>query len=319
MESVIRKAKKFKNDPKQFLLDSKVFKKTKFRRDRNYSDSEPRVIGLVDLSTAGLVELKDKKILHDSFSTLFLVDSEAKNLSRAPILGDLFRNSNDFIGFREKTLFALRVRDTEEEFSDVYEKLAHVKEWHSGILSSFKNIILVGRYIKFAEFFRSANVGCRIYAILNERDTMVNPKVYESIDHFICHHIHIGECGFKKDLSFFKNTNELLNAIEQRVTQAGIKPYDYLVPVFGDTGYLEDIDELNVKSVDIYLKRSLNKGDVAPKCKDFDGYIDLFAKDVEFIMMRESLMQRYASLVSSRNVADLLKIAIKDGARVEVV
>jgi len=319
MKFAIRKAKKLKNNPKQFLLDSKIFKRTKSGRDRNSSDSEPRVIGLVDLSMAGLVKVKDKKILHDSFSTLFLVDSEAKNLSRAPILGDLFKNSNNFIGFREKTLFALRVKDTEEEFSDVYEKLVHVKEWHSGILSSFKNIILVGRYIKFAEFFRSANIDCRIYAILNERDTMVNPKIYENIDHFICHQIHKVGCDFKKDLSFFKNTNELLNAIEQRVTQAGTKPYDYLVPVFGDTGYLENIDELNCKSFDIYLKLFRNSEDITLQHKNFNGYIDTFSKNVNFLMMRESLMQRYASLVSRGNVADLLKVAIKDGARVEVV
>lgn len=316
MKIVFRKIKKLSKDPKQFLLDSRVFKKNKDRYDK---DVEPRVIGQVDLSSIGLIEVKDKKVLHGSFSTLFLVDSETRNLSRAPILGDLFKSQNDFIGFREKTLFALRIKDVEEDFAHVYEKIVHMEEWHSGVLSSFKNILLVGRYIRFAEFFRSSNVDCRIYAIINERDTMVNSKNFEYIDHLICHKIHKEKCGFKKDLSFFRNTNELVNAIEQRVAQGGAKPYDYLVPVFGDTGYLDNIDELNSKSLDVYLKISRNDCDNALNNKDFNGYIDALSDNIEFLMMRESLMQRYASLVSNRDIANLLKNVIKDGARVEVI
>lgn len=319
MKVAIRKINKLRRDPKQFLLDSKVFKRTKSIRDEDGGDTEPRVIGEVDFSSVRLIETKDKKILNGAFSTLFLVDSETRNLSRAPILESLFKNKNDFIGFREKTLFVLRVKHTEEDFSDIYEKVINMKEWHSGVLASFKNVVLVGRHIKFAEFFRSSNVNCRIYAVLNEQDKMINSNFYEYIDHFFCHKSHKDICSFRKDLSFFKNTNELLKAIEQRVTQAGSKPYDYLVPIFGDTGYLENIDQLNSKSLDVYLKLLSDNKEIALTSKDFNEYIDSFAKDVEFLMMRESLMQRYASLVSTGDIAGLLKVVIKDGARVEVV
>ncbi len=316
MKAIIRKAKKLSKDPKQFLYDSKILKRAKSINDK---DTEPRVIGAIDLDADKIIIIKDKKIRNKSFTTLFLIDSEAKSLNKAPILGDLFSNKNNFIGFREKTLFALRVKSSTNIFSDVYDRLVHDKEWHSGLLAGFSNIILVGRHIKYAEFFRASSVDCKIYAVLNERDSMIDRNTYESIDHLICHKNHMGMCDFKKDLSFFRNTNDLLKSIEQRVTQAGEKPYDYLVPVTGNVGYLEDIDELNAGAADICLKLTQENSKIALNSKNFNGYIDALSKDVEYIMMRESLMQRYASLVSKLNVAMLLKSAIKDGARVKLL
>jgi hypothetical protein len=316
MKTIIRKAKKLSRNPKQFLYDSKILKRANSLNDK---DPEPRVIGNVDLDLVNIIVTKDKKIQHKSFSTLFLIDSDARSLNKAPILGDLFKNESGFIGFREKTLFALRVKESMNVFSDVYERLVHNKEWHSGVLTSFNNIILVGRYIKYAEFFRASNVSCKIYAVLSERDSMIEPSAFESIDHLICHKKHMGICGFKKDLSFFRNTSELLKSIEQRVTQAGEKPYDYLVPVSGRVGYLDNIDELNKGPMDICLKLSREDAGIVLKAKDFNEYIDALSNNVEYIMMRESLMQRYASLVSNLDIAALLKNAIKDGARVKML
>jgi hypothetical protein len=193
-----------------------------------------------------------------------------------------------------------------------------MKEWHSGTLSLFKNIILVGRFIKYAHFFRSSNVNCRIYAVLNERDLMVKPEVYEHVDHFICHRNHISNCEFTKDLVSFRNTRELLDALEQRINQFGVKPYDYLVPVYGDVQYLDDIDELNEEAVDIYLKLVKINNKIALENNNFSNYVADLSKNIKFLMMRESWMQRYASLVSSNNISGLLKAAIKDGARVKV-
>ncbi|MEY8199350.1 MAG: hypothetical protein RPS47_08925 [Colwellia sp.] len=316
MKSFVRKSKKLYRDPKQFLYDSKILNPPKNVAD---NDTEPRVIGELDLEAEKILVVKDKKIQHKSFSTLFLIDTEIKSLNKVPILGELFKNENNFIGFREKVLFALRVKDTASVFSDVYEKLVHDKEWHSGAISSFKNIILVGRYIKYAEFFRASNVNCNIYAILSERESMIEQQEFNSIDHLICHKAHMKSCGFKKDVSFFRNTNELLKSIEQRVTQAGEKPYDYLVPVSGDIGYIQNIDELNEGAADICLKLSKTDENIVFKTNNFNSYIDSLANNVEFIMMRESLMQRYASLVSKLDVSTLLKNSIKDGARVKIL
>jgi len=319
MKTTIRKVKKLSRDPKRFFYDSKFFRKSgSFLKKSENKDSEPRVVGEINFESKELIVTKEKKIINGSFSTLFLVDGEAKNLSRAPILGNLFKNPNDFIGFREKTLFALRVKGGDVGFFDVYEQLIHMKEWHSGILASFKNIVLVGRFIKYAEFFRSSNVECRIYAILNEHDSMVRPEIYEYIDHFICHKNHIDRCDFSKDLTFFRNTRELINSLEQRINQSGIKPYDYLVPVYGDVQYLDDIDKLNEEAIDICIKLIEMNKNTALHSNNFNEYINKLSKDIEFLLMRESWMQRYASLVSKNNIADLLKLAIKDGARVKV-
>lgn len=317
MQTAIKKAKKLKKNPKLFFQDLKILNK-KDRNVKDKNDSEPRVIGTLNTVEKITFELKDKAIKNKDFSTLMLVSGEVKSMSKAPIFGDMLKNENDFIGFREKALFGIRVTEDIYSFELSYEKLVHDKNWHSGVLSSFKNIILVGKYIKYAELFRSANINVRIIAIVTEKNDMIMDKIYPFIDHLICHKKH-KDCNFKKDLTFFANTKSLLQAIEQRITQAGTKPYDYLVPVSGFVNNLSEIDSLNNENIDMVISLLQPNKDMRTNALHFSDYVDNLSKNIQFLLLKESWMQRYASYVSKQNTASLIKAALKDGARVKIL
>jgi len=317
MKIAIKKAKKLVRDPKLFFRDSKILKR-KGTNSSEQPDSEPRVIGHLDTVEEIKFDIKNKGIRNKDFSTLFLVSAGIKSLNKAPILGEMLKNKNNFIGFREKTLFGLRVSDEVYSFRTIYEDLVHNKSWHSGLLGSFKHVILAGEFIKYAEFFRTANVNVRIIAILTEKNEMVAAQSYPFIDHFICHKSH-HDCQFKKDLTFFSNTKSLLQALEQRIAQAGSKPYDYLVPVVGSVTYLPEIDELNSEEIDMVISLTILDKNITNKANNFSEYVDLISKNINYLLLKESWMQRYASYVTKQDMSSLIKVALQDGARVKIL
>ena len=317
MKVAIKKAKKLVRNPKLFFQDSNILNR-KGTNSSDQLDSEPRVIGHLDTVEEIKFDIKNKGIRNKDFSTIFLVSNSIKSLNKAPIFGDMLKNKNNFIGFREKTLFGLRVSDEVYSFQASYENLVHNKNWHSGLLGDFKNVILTGEYIKYAEFFRTANVNVRIIAILTEKNEMVAAQSYQFIDHFICHKSH-NDCQFKKDLTFFSNTEGLLQAIGQRIAQAGSKPYDYLVPVVGSITYLPEIDELNSENIDMVISLTTLDKNIINKANNFSEYVDLISKNISYLLLKESWMQRYASYVTKQDTPSLIKVALQDGARVKIL
>jgi len=321
--SLYRKARKLKNNPKQFFIDTKINKFLSKKKKPNTTakkDTEPRVIGILDFDSKDIIKIKNKSINHASFSTLVLVDDKTMTLSKAPVIGELLRNANNFIGYREKTLFALRVKDSEASFKEIYERVVANKTWHTGNLSKFANVILVGKFIKYAEFFKSANPNVRIIAIVNATENNVNKYHLDFIDHLFHNQSLIGIIPFIKDISTYKNTKTLLSGLEQRILQGGDKPFDLLIPIFGEAQYISNIDELNKDGHDILIRINKLPPNLALSANSFSQYIETLIPHISLVLMRESMAQRYASLSNGKILPpSLLKHALKDGARVHII
>lgn len=310
-----RKIRKLKNNPKLFFKD--MYLKRAVKKKVPVLHEEPRVIGFLDMEASPIFKYKDMVVRNQRYSTLFLVDCTVGRLGNAPLLGELLRNKNDFIGFREKFLFALRVVERGNIFLRNYESISNDKSWYDGKLSEFRNVILFDDYIKYAGLIRSSNVRVRIIAVVDHSPGGVEPA-YNDIDHLICHKKNCSKIKFRKDVSYFNDTKELVLKLEQIITQAGEKSYDYFVPVSGKVEYLSDIDELNAGPYDIVVNLHTHDLELSLRVENFSEYVEKLSENMEYLLMRESWMQRYASLVSCGDKALLLKCAIRDGARVRV-
>lgn len=310
-----KKLKKLGRNPKKFILDSKLIKAN---REVDEKDEEPRIIGSLSFESESIVNFKSLVVRNQSFATMMLIPSTAKNLNRLPIFGEMLVNEDDFIGFREKTLFGLRVEQTNLSLLDIYEKLVHIKDWHSGKLKQFRNVVLYGSLCKYASFFRSSHPDLVIICILGDKDSAY-PLSSIDADHLLLHSsLSATVSGVDFNIEYFRNTSQLVNLIKSKILFAGDKPYDYLVPVYGNVDFIEDIDDINGSEVQLVIKLS-KKGFSYGGVNNFSDYIDSIKNRVEYVMMRESWSQKYSSVIRRNDHVSLLKLALKDGAKVRVI
>ena len=319
MEKTIKKYRKLKNNPKKFFTDMQaprvlsVFK----RKEVPVLDAmPPRMLGGIKYDKDVEVEFYGRAIRNETFATLFLVGEGVKNFNNSPVLGDILK-ADDFIGFREKTFFVFEVPNKIEDVGALYGKVLNSPKWHSGDLNKINNVILFNENIQYSELFRSANPNIRTIAIINEGCLLEPSEYVDHIDCLIIHRKQAVNAGLYRDVVVFSNTMSLINTIKQKITQTGKKPFDLLFPVLGEFNVLDEIDDLNSSGVDIIIYENETK--TAKTYSTFSEYIDFFSKGVDKILVRESLMHRYSSLIKSKNWSLFLKVALKDGARVEVV
>ena len=233
----------------------------------------------------------------------------------------MIKNQNKFIGFNKNNLYLLSVDDRliNNAVENFYDSLIYDKNWHSGLLSEFRNVFIINKYANYISLFKESNPFTKVTYIINDND---NENIsYDSLylsDFILCHKSINLECfnlSKIKNINFFENTLQLITLISNIIKYNGDKPYDYLVPLTKNVPYIEFIDDLNEKGIDVFIKfHSFYEND-SLEVNNFNDYIDYIFNHIEYILVKESLLQQFNNLNQEK---EILKIILADGAKVEV-
>lgn len=323
MEKVRKKMRKLIYSPGVFFKDALVNLKNE------PVSNEIKVIGLPVKSSTnrslielrvndGIVDIKhiDKSIQNKKLSSVFFAGNHISNFNNAPLIGDILKNKDDFVGFREKTLF-LGLIDM-AVVSDPLSLSNNMQQqfWRKQPFSKIKNVFIIDPLNDIPELVRCSTHDVKVHVVFTERYQGCNKINYHS-DSFIVHNkLNLIFSDIRK-IEYFNNTSSLLEAIKQIILIADNIDHDYLLPITKNTPYIEAIDELNLKNHDMIIKLKKNI-----KVKTSAGFYDVMkemGKSIEYALARESVCKRYSFYLSENKISDVIRLASKDGCRLRVL
>ena len=320
-----RKVRKLLKNPRQFFADSKAVKNLPISKKSEESTKNEvhNVLGSIFLNEVDCLSLKcDKPIkpLNYDFSSIIVKERKSSQPKNEPIYSNIISNPKDFIGFRERNVALLDApKNTLINYLDL--KVLQDKPWNGSPLSEYKNIFIVDPTNNLPLLLKSTSPFLNVHCIFTEKvskdDIERCMKWSEAIDICIIHSKHDVNIDNVKRRYEFSSTNQLLNAINNIVLIHGSKPYDLLVPCFGITPYIENIDDLNESNCDIYIKLK-KKASCTGHRKSFSDLVGHLANNIDYILCRESIMQRYDSIINEKDIKSFISQVSYEGFRLEI-
>lgn len=320
-----RKIRKLIKNPKQFFADSKAVKSLPIKKPEQVTKSETtNVLGSVFLHDLDNISLKlDKPVrpLNYEFSSIIIKERKSALPKNEPIYSNIITNPKNFVGFREKNVVLLDAQEhTLKNHLDL--KVLQEKPWNTSPFSEYRNIFIVDPTNNLPSLIKATSPFIKIHCIFTEKlsteDIKRCIKWSDGIDICIVHSKHIITENNIKRIYSFSSTSQLLDAINNVILIHGSKPYDLLVPCIGYTPFLNNIDSLNESDCDVYIKlkqKTICKGEK----KTFTDLTKELAKNVDYILCRESIMQRYDNIISHNDVEKFLSHVSSEGFRLEIV
>lgn len=325
INTIQRKVRKLFKSPKQFFADSKAVKNLPIRKKNEESTKNEthNVFGSIFLNEADCLSLKfDKPVkpINYDFSSIIVKERKSSQPKNEPIYSNVISNPKNFIGFREGNVILLNApKSTLVNYLDL--KVLQDKPWNGAPLSEYKNVFIVDPTNNLPLLIKSTspflNVHCIFTEKVSEEDVTRCMKWSGMIDICIIHTKHDVPLDKVKRAYGFSSTNQLMDAINNIILIHGSKPYDLLVPCFGNTPYIEHIDTLNESDCDVYVKIK-KKLSCTNHRKSFSDLVDHLANNVEYILCRESIMQRYDNLINQRDISGFISQVSYEGFRLEI-
>lgn len=323
-----RKCKKLFRDPKNFFKDSKVMSriatkeiietKKLIREANNHSIGEI----LFDENSAININLtNDIRPNNYSFSSILIKERKSSSPKNEPIYSNILKNPKNFIGFRENNIFLCDAgNQTLDKFIDIREAFQN-KQWISTPFSSYKNIFIVDPKNNLPQLIKSTSPLVFVHCIFTEKSSKDNIerciKWCGDIDTAILHSNHDDFSSKFNRSHIFSTTVQLLKGISDLILFNGSKPYDLLIPCFGNAPFIENIDELNEDAHDIYIKINKKLSTPSKKCT-FEEISSIISQNTSFVLCRESVYQRYEDVIIRGDLQQFILATSKDGLRVEV-
>ena len=323
MEKVKKKVRKLICRPSDFLKDALINLKNK------PVSNEIKVIGhpiksstnraLIELRiNDGIIDIKhiDKSVQNKKISSIFFTSSHISNFNNAPIIGDILKRKDDFIGFREKTLFLGLI-----DMAVVTDQLSISKNmqhqfWRSQPFSKIRNIFIIDPLNDIPELVRCSTHDVKVHVIFTDRYQCCNKINYHS-DSFIVHDkLRLNFSDIRK-IEYFKSTLSLIGIIQQIILIGDNIDHDYLLPITENVPYIEAIDELNSKNYDIVIK--LKDNIKVKSSANFNEVVEQVGNSIEYALVRESLCKRYSFHLSNNRISDVIRLASKDGCRLSIL
>ena len=274
---------------------------------------------LVDLQFKdGFINIKhnDHPIQNRKLSSIILVDRNNSNFSNAPLVGDMLKSQDNFIGFREKTLF-FGLMDA-NILTDRFYVSKNIQQpcWRNQPFSKVQNIFIVDPINDIPELIRCSSHNIKVHIIFTERYCQ-NNKIEYCSDSFIVHKsLGLSFAEIRK-LNYFNNTASLIEVIKKIILIGDNTDHDYLMPITDNVPYLDEIEMLNSGLQDIVIK--LKNTIIFKPHKTFNDVMIELLKSTEYVLARESLCKRYSFQLSNKNISEFIKLAVKDGCRVRVL
>lgn len=320
-----RKFKKLIRNPKQFFVDSRAIKNISLKKtDPTVKIEEVKnILGSLFLHNFDCISLKiDKtlKPLNHDFSSIILKQRKSSHPKNEPIYSNIISNPKNFVGFREKNVVLLDAQEnTLKNLIDL--KALQDKPWNTAPFSEYKNIFIIDPTNNLPLLLRSTSPFIKVHCIFTEKVTTEEVKRCikwsEGIDLCIVHRSHNIAIEDIKRVYSFSSTNQLLDAINNVILIHGSKPFDLLVPCYGNIPFLEHIDKLNESECDVFIKLK-RKPSIKGNKLSFTAFIHEMSKDVDYILCRESILQRYDNIISYNNVEKFISHVSMEGLRLEI-
>jgi hypothetical protein len=320
-----RKMRKFFRNPKQFFADSKAVKNlpVNITSGSSIKNEVPNVLGSIFINDIDCLSLKlNRQIrpLNYEFSSIIVKERKSSQPKNEPIYSNILSNPKNFIGFREQNVVLLDApKNTFESYLDL--KVLQDKPWNDAPLTAYKNIFIVDPRNNLPLLLKSTSPFLNVHCIFTEKveaeDIERTIKWAGFIDICIVHSKHDVNLHNVKREYTFSSTNQLLDAINNIVLIHGSKPYDLLVPSFGKVPYIDHIDSLNESDCDVYIKLNRNASCTGHR-KSFNDLVEHLANNMEYILCRESIMQRYDNLITRNDVKNFISQVSYEGFRLEV-
>ncbi|MFL4411305.1 hypothetical protein RQM40_02465 [Citrobacter portucalensis] len=319
-----RKFKKLLRNPKQFFVDSRPIKNAPLKKtELNVKSEIKNVLGSLYIHDSNKISLKiDKPIkpLNHDFSSIIVKLRKSSNPKNEPIYSNLIANPKNFLGFREQNIILLDAQEATLK-SHLDLKALHDKPWNTTPFADYRNVFIIDPTNNLPLLLKSTSPLIKVHCIFTEKVTteevIRSIKWSEGIDLCIVHKSHEFPVEDIKKIYYFSSTNQLIDAVNNVILIHGSKPYDLLVPSFGDIPFLENIDNLNESECDVYIKLK-KKTKLTSNKLSFSEFIHEMSKDVEYILCRESILQRYDNIINHYNIEKFLSYISIEGLRLEI-
>ncbi|WP_139460338.1 hypothetical protein [Aeromonas veronii] len=325
-ERLQRKFKKLLRDPKGFFKDSKAIPAA-IKRDTpeliNHKVSHNSIgrIFLNDANTICINFVDSKKPTHQEFSSILIKERKSSIPRNEPIYSNILDNPNNFIGFRDANISLLDAHvNTLDHFLDFKEAFQN-KSWLSVPFSEYKNIFLIDPRNNLPSLIKSTSPSIFVHCVFTENSSTNDIerciRWSGNVDTAILHSSHKDFSFLVNRKHFFSTTAQLLKGISDIILINGSKPYDLLIPCFGNVPFLNNIDDLNEQGHDVYIKIN-SKISTQSKLFTFEELSTAIAERISFVLCKESIYQRYEEIVVRGDVCKFILATAKDGLRIEV-
>ncbi len=320
MEKFKRKLNKFIRSPKLFFKDAgkKITLVSQNNKpfDASIVYNTSRDIVHINYDSGILnVNKVDRHIKNEDLSSLIFISNKTKHFNKAKLLGDILKNVDNFIGFREKYFFLGLVDD------EVISNLINIRgslelsSWRSDPFPKIKNIFIVDPLNDICELIRGCSQKVSIHGIFTERFTDEVRSDYD-LDTFMVHHEVKVSLSSVRSLAYYSNTKQLLEIVKSAILAEDNKNIDMLVPASSNCPYIEDIEKYNSSRYDVIIilvKKFKGAGE------SFSEMLSLLESCIDYMLVRNSIYRKYHSCIVSRDMRSFLCFATKDGLRFQVI
>lgn len=321
-----RKFKKLLRDPKGFFKDSKVLP-TVIKRDTPelikpaVSHNSIGKIFLNDDNTISINFVGSKKPTNQAFSSIVIKERKSSSPRNEPIYSNILDNPSNFIGFRDTNISLLDAHEnTLDSFLDFKDAFQN-KFWLSTPFSAYKNIFLIDPHNNLPSLIKSTSPSVFVHCVFTEKSSTDDIerciRWSGNVDTAILHSSHKDFSFLVNRTHFFSTTAQLLKGIADIILINGSKPYDLLIPCFGNVPFLNGIDDLNEEGHDVYIKIN-SKISTSSKQFTFEELSTAIAEKTSFVLCKESIYQRYEDVIIRGDIGKFILATTKDGLRIEV-
>jgi hypothetical protein len=324
-----RKLKKLRRDPKAFFRDVRIpvvgsiFRgviKLGGGAEADAPQRDPRLLGRVVWENESLVvERYDSKIAEPDLATAVLSKRQHLALSQRPFIGEILAGE-DFIGFRERYLFVFE-HDLAGRFThpaDLPLLFDASFEWTKRIAHGLRNLACCDPQDVLPFLIRATNHDIRLVVFATAE---CQPGLLAELGHQIDVLITTpdalrGQAVHARRHIQVESAAQFPITLQRLVIDNRDKENNMLIPVYGDPGFMEDIDQLNARKLDGVL---LLTGDPPiPAELTLRALVTALTGQIRAVLITEERFHRYKDYLDRGDLFGLLLTSLEDGCRYEI-
>lgn len=324
-----RKLNKLRRDPKAFFRDvripmvGRIFRgeiKLGSRSSGEAPQREPRLIGRVVWEKESLVvERYEKKVPEPELATAVFSKYQEGALRQRGFLDELLADT-EFIGFADRYLFVFDY-DLAGRFThpaDLALLFESSSEWFSRIARDLRNVVFVDPQDILPFLVRATNYDVRLLIFATAE---CQPDILAQLGHQIDVLITTpdalrGRTVRARRRIEVESAAQFPVALRRLIIDNRDKEKNLLLPVYGDPGYVEDIDQLNERKIEAVL--FLDGGPPPPQGNTMRALATALAERMRALLLSEQRFHQYRDYCERGDLLGLLLATIEDGCRYEV-
>lgn len=324
-----RKSLKLVRDPKKFFADSKILGAPKTKNPEIQKieikkvEAKP-VVNKPIKKNVEVINVGDKYIKFPDFapinhrlSSIFFVSKTADKVFSNELKKQISA-THKFSGFRPENIFlAEYVGDYDLTANEI---LVKIDKKNKERIEGFQSVIFCDDFSNFPIALKYCNHQIRFVLVLSEGSSIPEDYDVTEIDTLICHESYDGDTAKIKAVLRYQSHESQIAALKDCLNQAAIKPFNVLLPVWGEVGYAPEILDYDTKRVEALLV--LKKAYVPKMHRKFSEVLPDISSKIKTLYLCEEKFLRYKNLVlNCKNQDDLSRLVaatLKDGVRYEV-